>query len=51
MPQDALVIRENEEKMIPVENIVVGDIIKIKSGSKVPADARLLVYIKKNWIK
>ncbi|MBN2197894.1 HAD-IC family P-type ATPase [Candidatus Wolfebacteria bacterium] len=38
----ALVFRNNEEKEIFQEELVVGDIILLKPGMKVPADARLI---------
>lgn len=39
---DAKVIRENESKKIDSENIVVGDIVLLESGDKIPADLRLI---------
>ncbi len=36
------VIRNNKETIIDAENLVVGDIVKLDSGDKVPADLRLL---------
>lgn len=38
----AVVIREKEEKHISVKELVPGDIVRISSGSRVPADIRLL---------
>lgn len=38
----AVVIREGKEKEIDQKDIVPGDIFLLKSGSKVPADARLI---------
>lgn len=46
LPQNSIVIREGSEGNISADNLVVGDIIKIKSGTRVPADAR-----KKNILK
>ncbi len=37
----AIVIREGREKEIAQENLVVGDVIVLKTGRKVPADARI----------
>jgi P-type Ca2+ transporter type 2C len=36
------VLRDGERKEIPVEELVVGDILPLQAGSRVPADARLL---------
>jgi Cu+-exporting ATPase len=41
-PQNALVIRNNEQKSIPVEEIEVGDVIIIKSGDRIPVDGKIL---------
>jgi len=38
----ATVIREGREMMIPAREVVPGDIIQVKTGDKVPADARVL---------
>jgi len=37
----ATVIRNSQEKVVPLREIVPGDIIVLKEGDKVPADARL----------
>ncbi|XP_008590050.1 PREDICTED: potassium-transporting ATPase alpha chain 2 [Galeopterus variegatus] len=42
IPQQALVIRDSEKKIVPAEQLVVGDIVEIKGGDQVPADIRLL---------
>nr|XP_044633418.1 LOW QUALITY PROTEIN: potassium-transporting ATPase alpha chain 2 [Equus asinus] len=42
IPQQALVIRDSEKKTVPAEQLVVGDIVEIKGGDKIPADIRLL---------
>lgn len=39
---NARVIRGGEEKLIPSEDLVPGDIIKLEAGDYVPADARLI---------
>lgn len=36
------VIREYEKQVIPVRDLVLGDIVELNQGDKVPADARLL---------
>lgn len=40
--QSALVIREGERKTIVAEEVVIGDIVEVKFGDKVPADLRIL---------
>lgn len=42
IPQQALVLRDSEKKVIPAEQLVVGDIVEIKGGDQIPADIRLL---------
>lgn len=39
---DALVMRDNRMIQIPSEDLVIGDIVVLESGSKVPADLRLI---------
>jgi Cd2+/Zn2+-exporting ATPase len=41
-PQEAVVIREGENFTIPVEEVVLGDRIIIRSGGKVPVDGRIV---------
>ncbi|MBI3335684.1 MAG: HAD-IC family P-type ATPase, partial [Candidatus Portnoybacteria bacterium] len=38
----ALVLREGKEFIVPDEEVVRGDIIILKEGSKIPADARII---------
>ncbi|MBX2844326.1 MAG: cation-transporting P-type ATPase [Flammeovirgaceae bacterium] len=38
----AMVIRDGEKKEIPANEIVVGDLVFVQSGDKVPADMRLV---------
>ena len=38
----ARVVRENILQEINSENVVIGDIVDLESGSKVPADLRLI---------
>ena len=38
----AVVIREGEEKKIPVSKLVLGDVIFLKAGSQIPADAKVI---------
>ncbi len=41
-PKMASVIREGEEKTIPVEEVLVGDIIIVRPGEKVPVDGEVV---------
>ena len=41
-PKTALVIRNGEEVEIPVEEVVVGDIIRVKPGGSIPVDGKVL---------
>lgn len=42
VPQYATVIREGQKNIIPAEEIVIGDIVEVKGGDRVPADIRIL---------
>ncbi|OTF77675.1 hypothetical protein BLA29_002373 [Euroglyphus maynei] len=42
VPQFATVIREGQKLTVPAEEVVVGDVIEIKSGDRIPADIRIL---------
>ncbi|CAF0901274.1 unnamed protein product [Brachionus calyciflorus] len=42
MPSSATVIRNGTEKKIPVEEVVVGDLVLLSYGNKVPADVRII---------
>lgn len=48
LPKLATVIRDEKEKIVSVHDIVIGDLVKLKYGNKVPADVRL---IKLNGLK
>lgn len=37
-PKTALVIRDGEEREIPVEDVIVGDLILVRPGERVPVD-------------
>lgn len=37
-PKTATVLRDNQEKEIPIEEVVVGDIVIVKPGQKIPVD-------------
>lgn len=41
-PQQALVIRGGEKIQIPVQDVVVGDLVEVKRGDRIPADIRLI---------
>lgn len=42
VPQKAMVIRDGAKNQIKAEDLVVGDIIEVKFGDRVPADIRIL---------
>jgi len=42
LSSQALVLRDNKRITVPAEDLVVGDIVFLQSGDKVPADCRLL---------
>ncbi|XP_077616252.1 sodium/potassium-transporting ATPase subunit alpha-4 isoform X2 [Crocuta crocuta] len=42
VPQQAMVIRNGEKIQISVENVVVGDLVEVKGGDRIPADLRLI---------
>ncbi|CAF0782971.1 unnamed protein product [Brachionus calyciflorus] len=42
MPSSATVIRNGIEHKIPVEEVVVGDLVLLSYGNKVPADVRII---------
>jgi len=42
LPWDLIVIRDGKEQIIPVKEVVVGDIVLLQAGNKVPADLKLL---------
>lgn len=42
IPQEALVLRNGEKLVLPAESVVLGDIIFVKFGDRVPADIRIL---------
>lgn len=43
MPEQATVIRDGVMKPVPAAEIVVGDILRLKLGDKIPADCRVIV--------
>ncbi|MBM7703474.1 heavy metal translocating P-type ATPase [Metabacillus iocasae] len=38
----ATVLREEEEKQVPIEDVIVGDIVYVKPGEKVPVDGEIV---------
>ncbi len=40
-PKTARVLRDNEEKDIPVEEVQKGDLIQVRPGEKIPVDGRI----------
>lgn len=43
--KDARVIRNNKEYMIPIDQVKIGDFIKVKPGEKIPIDGQILTGI------
>lgn len=43
LPADAIVIRGGNEAITPATELAIGDIVKLRPGSKVPADLRLIL--------
>ncbi len=41
-PKTAIVIRDNKEMEIPIKDVIVGDIVIIKPGQKIPVDGIVL---------
>jgi len=42
IPQEALVLRSGEKVVLPAEDVVLGDVIFVKFGDRIPADIRVL---------
>lgn len=42
VPTYAMVIRDGSRRQIPTEEVVVGDLVEIRLGDKVPADIRII---------
>ncbi|MDO8341463.1 MAG: heavy metal translocating P-type ATPase [Candidatus Woesebacteria bacterium] len=40
--KDAKVIKNNKEYMIPIDQVKIGDVIKVKPGEKIPLDGQIL---------
>ncbi|PAV76068.1 hypothetical protein WR25_14373 [Diploscapter pachys] len=41
LPTTALVIRDGEKQQVRAEDLVVGDIIEVRGGDRIPADIRI----------
>ncbi|MEM3610372.1 MAG: heavy metal translocating P-type ATPase, partial [Candidatus Anstonellales archaeon] len=41
-PKTAIVVRNGKEIQIPIENVVIGDIVVVKPGQKIPVDGIVL---------
>lgn len=42
VPQQALVVRNGEKMSINAEDVVVGDLVEVKGGDRIPADLRII---------
>uniref|UniRef100_A0A3Q2LSQ9 Sodium/potassium-transporting ATPase subunit alpha n=1 Tax=Equus caballus TaxID=9796 RepID=A0A3Q2LSQ9_HORSE len=42
VPQQALVVRNGEKMSINAEEVVVGDLVEVKGGDRIPADLRII---------
>ncbi|EGO28595.1 hypothetical protein SERLADRAFT_446026 [Serpula lacrymans var. lacrymans S7.9] len=40
--QEAVVIRDSKQQVIPASDVVVGDVVQLSTGDRVPADLRLV---------
>ena len=41
-PKTAIVLRDNQEKEVSIEELVVGDIVVVKPGQKIPVDGKVI---------
>ena len=42
VPQFATVVRDGQKNVIAAEYVVVGDLVEVKGGDRVPADVRIV---------
>ncbi|GFQ66821.1 hypothetical protein TNCT_13941 [Trichonephila clavata] len=42
VPQYAIVLRDGQKLTMPAEEVVVGDIVEVKGGDRIPADMRVI---------
>jgi len=40
-PSEAILVKNGEEKVISIHNIVVGDLLRVKPGEKIPVDGKI----------
>jgi Cu+-exporting ATPase len=40
-PETAAVIRDGVERVLPIDEVVVGDLVRVRPGEKIPADGRV----------
>eukprot|EP00475_Leptophrys_vorax_P045385 TRINITY_DN9399_c0_g1_i1.p1 TRINITY_DN9399_c0_g1~~TRINITY_DN9399_c0_g1_i1.p1 ORF type:complete len:1122 (-),score=367.71 TRINITY_DN9399_c0_g1_i1:46-3411(-) len=45
VPQSTAVMRESRQQKVPAEELVLGDVVLLKEGDKVPADVRLVYAV------
>lgn len=41
-PNNAIVIRDGEEKLVDIDEVMVGDVILVKPGEKIPVDGKVI---------
>ena len=41
-PDTALVLRDGEERIMPIDEVLVGDVLRVRPGDKIPTDGVLL---------
>lgn len=42
VPQYAIVLRDGQKVTMPAEEVVVGDVVEVKGGDRIPADMRII---------
>ena len=42
VPQYATILRDGQKNTITAEDVVVGDIVEVKGGDRIPADIRII---------
>lgn len=42
LPPQCIVVRDGKEREIAAAALVIGDLVKVKGGDKVPADLRII---------
>ncbi|GFY69999.1 hypothetical protein TNIN_297081 [Trichonephila inaurata madagascariensis] len=42
VPQYAIVLRDGQKLTMPAEEVVVGDVVEVKGGDRIPADMRII---------